>query len=62
MEWLEWFTHFENTKPLALLIFFTLFVLVVIYVYGSRGRGSRLEDYKNVPFLDDESDVKESKK
>ena len=25
MEWLMWFTQFENTKPLALVIFFIVF-------------------------------------
>jgi cbb3-type cytochrome oxidase subunit 3 len=62
MEWLNWFASFENTKPLALVILFVTFVLIVYYVFGSRKRGERLESYKNIPFLDDESETKEDKK
>jgi len=53
MEWLMWFTKFENTKPLAMLIFLTVFLLILYYVYGSRRRGQQLETFKNIPFLDD---------
>jgi cbb3-type cytochrome oxidase subunit 3 len=62
MEWLNWFASFENTKPLALVILFITFVLIVYYVFGSKKRGERLESYKNIPFLDDESETKEDKK
>ncbi|HSI23522.1 MAG TPA: cbb3-type cytochrome c oxidase subunit 3 [Methylophilaceae bacterium] len=55
MEWLMWFTQFENTKPLALVIFFTVFCGILFYVFGSRKRGKRLEDYKNIPFQDDDN-------
>jgi cbb3-type cytochrome oxidase subunit 3 len=58
MEWLYWFTNFENTKPLALVIFFTLFCGILFYVYGSRKRSERLESYKNIPLQDDETDFK----
>ncbi len=58
MEWIYWFSHEENTKPLALVIFFTVFVGIVLYLYGNKKRGKRLEDYKNIPLQDDESEVK----
>jgi cbb3-type cytochrome oxidase subunit 3 len=58
MEWLMWFTQFENTKPLALMIFFTLFCGILFYVFGSRNRSQRLESYKNMPFLDEYQDAK----
>ena len=58
MEWLMWFTQFENTKPLALMIFFTLFCGILVYVFGSRNRSQRLESYKNMPFLDEYQDAK----
>ncbi len=58
MEWIYWFSHEENTKPLALVIFFTVFVGILLYLYGSKKRGKRLEDYKNIPLQDDESEVK----
>ncbi len=54
MEWLLWFTKFENTKPLALVIFFTVFCGVLLFLYGSRSRGQRLEEYKNIPLLDED--------
>ncbi|HEY8353775.1 MAG TPA: cbb3-type cytochrome c oxidase subunit 3 [Methylophilaceae bacterium] len=57
-ELLLWFTSFENTKPLALLIFFTVFCGILFYVYGSRKRGERLESYKNIPIEDDDLEVK----
>jgi len=53
MEWLMWFTKFENTKPLALVIFFTVFCMILYYVFGSKQRSARLEDHKNIPLLDD---------
>ncbi len=61
MEWLLWFTRFENTKPLALVIFFTLFCLVLYYLYGNRQRGERLETFKNIPLLDEIQDEKENR-
>lgn len=53
MEWLMWFTRFENTKPLSLVIFFSIFCVILFYVFGSKKRGERLESYKNIPFQDD---------
>ena len=58
MEWLMWFTQFENTKPLALVIFFTVFCGILLYVFGSKKRGDRLESYKTMPFLDENQDRK----
>jgi cbb3-type cytochrome oxidase subunit 3 len=50
----------ENTKPLALVIFFVVFVGIVLYVFTGKKRSQRLESYKNIPFLEDD-DVAESK-
>jgi cbb3-type cytochrome oxidase subunit 3 len=61
VEWLDWFSKPENTKPLALLIFFVTFVGIVLYVYGSKKRSKRLESYKDIPFLDDAQDNKDDK-
>jgi len=58
---MEWFAYPENTKPLGLLIFFITFCLIVFWVYGSRKRGKKLEEYKNIPFLDDDDEVKKDK-
>lgn len=53
MEWLMWFSKPENTKPLALVIFFVTFAGIVLYVYGNKTRGKRLETYRDIPFLDE---------
>ena len=53
MEWLLWFSKPENTKPVALIIFFVTFIGILLYVYGNRKRSQRLESYRNIPFQDD---------
>ena len=57
MEWLLWFTRFENTKPVSLTIFFVVFCGILFYLYGNKARGERIEDLKNIPLLDDENGV-----
>ena len=52
---LEWLSKMENTKPLALVIFFVVFVGILVYVFGGKKRSKRLESYKNIPFLDDDT-------
>jgi len=52
----EWLSHMENTKPLALVIFFVTFVGIIVYVFSGKKRAKRLESYKNIPFLDDEKE------
>jgi cbb3-type cytochrome oxidase subunit 3 len=56
---MEWFAHLENTKPLGLLIYFVTFCAILFWVFGSRKRGKELEEHKNIPFLDDEDEVKD---
>lgn len=53
MEFLLWFTKFENTKPVSLVIFFVLFCGVVFYLYGNKARGEMLEQFKQIPLLDE---------
>ncbi|MDG4549254.1 MAG: cbb3-type cytochrome c oxidase subunit 3 [Candidatus Contendobacter sp.] len=54
-DWLLWFTHMENSKPLALVLFFGAFCGVLIYVFTGKQRAKRLESYKYIPFDDEES-------
>jgi len=54
---IEWLSNPSNAKSLALVIFFVTFVAIVLWVYGSKKRGKKLESYKNIPFLDEESDT-----
>ena len=53
-EILQWFTHLENSKVFALVLFFTLFCAIIIYLFSSKKRSERLESYKNIPFDDEE--------
>lgn len=52
-ELFDWFTHMENTKPLALVMLFVTFIGIILYVYSSRKRSARLETYKYIPFDDE---------
>ncbi len=53
-DWLLWFTHMENSKPLALVLFFGAFCGIVLYVFTGKRRSQRLESYKYMPFEDDD--------
>jgi len=53
---IEWFMVLANAKIVSMLILFTTFTAIVIYVYGSKKRGERFETYRNIPFLDDDED------
>jgi cbb3-type cytochrome oxidase subunit 3 len=52
-EWLQWFTHMENSKPLALVLFLGAFFGILIYVFTGKQRSQRLESYKYIPFTDE---------
>lgn len=54
MDWLQWFGDPQNSKPLGLVIFFVTFCLIVLWTYGSKKRSRKLEEHKNIPFLDDD--------
>lgn len=51
-----WFTKMENSKMLALLIFFVTFCGILLYVYTNRNRSNRLESYKDIPFQDEDTE------
>ncbi|HOP16847.1 MAG: cbb3-type cytochrome c oxidase subunit 3 [Gammaproteobacteria bacterium] len=51
---MQWLSNMENTKPLALVIFFVVFVGILLYVFANKKRSKRLESYKNIPFLEDD--------
>ncbi len=52
-DWLVWFTRMENAKIVALLLFFSTFCGILIYVFTGQKRAKRLESYKYIPFQDD---------
>lgn len=53
-----WITDLNNSKMVALLLFFSTFVGILIYLFSSRKRSERLESYRYIPFDDDEPDQK----
>jgi len=55
-EWMLWFTRFENSKVVALVLFFVTFCGILLYVFTGKARGQRLESYKYIPLLDDDLD------
>lgn len=55
-EFFQWFTHMENSKVLALILFLVVFVGILIYVYANKKRSARLESYKYIPLDDDKDD------
>jgi len=59
---LDWLSNMENTKPLALVIFFVTFVAILVYVFTGKKRAQRLESYKNIPFLDEQQAAKDTDK
>ena len=53
---IAWLSDPSNAKSLALVIFFITFVGIVLWVYGNKQRGKKLESYKHIPFLDEDAD------
>ena len=49
-----WILDLGNSKTVALLIFFTTFVGIVLYVYSSKRRSERLDSYRYMPLMDDD--------
>lgn len=58
-EWFGWIARLENSKTVALVLFFVVFCLILLYVYTGRKRSARLESYKYIP-LDDGADDEQS--
>ncbi len=56
-DWLLWITSHEISKIVALLLFFTTFCGILIYVYTGKERSVRLESYKYMPLQEEESDL-----
>ena len=49
-----WIADLGNSKMIALLLFFSLFVGILIYLYSSKKRSERLESYRYMPLDDDD--------
>lgn len=59
-EFFNWLGDLRNSKIIALLLFFTAFVILLVYVFTGKERSKKLESYKNIPFLDDDEDEQKS--
>ena len=55
---IDWFMILANAKIVSMLILMTTFIAILIYVYGSKTRSKRFEEYRNIPFLDDDKDMR----
>ncbi|MBI5041764.1 MAG: cbb3-type cytochrome c oxidase subunit 3 [Gammaproteobacteria bacterium] len=53
-EALQWLGRLENSKIVALLLFFVTFCGILFYVFTGKQRKDRLESYKYIPFADEE--------
>ena len=51
---LQWLGRLENSKIVALLIFFVTFCAILLYVFTGKKRRERLESYKYIPFADED--------
>lgn len=51
---LQWIGRLENSKIVALLIFFVTFCAILLYVFTGKKRRDRLESYKYIPFADED--------
>jgi len=56
-----WFTRPENSKLFVLLLFFTVYTLILLYVFTGKKRSNRLESYKNIPFEEGDEKTPQSK-
>jgi cbb3-type cytochrome oxidase subunit 3 len=59
-DFLNWLGQLENSKVVALLLFFVTFCGIVLYVFTGKRRRERLESYKYIPFADEEKSEDES--
>ena len=50
----SWITQLGNSKIVALVIFFTTYVGILLWVFTSKKRSKRLESYKYIPLQDEE--------
>ncbi|WP_018936027.1 cbb3-type cytochrome c oxidase subunit 3 [Thioalkalivibrio sp. ALJ24] len=58
MSFWEWIQDMGNSKTLALILFMSTFIGVVIYLFASPRRSRKFESYRYIP-LDDEDSRRE---
>jgi hypothetical protein len=55
LDWLLWFTEPDTSRTVVLVLLFATFCVILIYVFTGKRRKKRLESYKYIPFLDEDS-------
>jgi cbb3-type cytochrome oxidase subunit 3 len=53
----SWITDLGNSKIIALLLFMSTFIVIVIYLFSNRHRSTRFEAYRYIPLDDEDSDL-----
>lgn len=61
MDFFMWFTDLGNSKTLAAVIFFAVFIGIIIYTFTGKERKKRFDEYRYIPFMDDEEFVFDQK-
>lgn len=51
----EWITDLGNSKMVALLLFMSTFIGIVIYLFAKPSRARQFETYRYIPLDDDDS-------
>ena len=54
-EFWSWITDLGNSKIVALLLFMSTFIAIVIYLFSSSRRSTRFESYRYIPLDDEDS-------
>ncbi len=54
LEFFQWFTDLGNSKTAAAVIFMSVFICIIIYVFTNKDRKARYDKYRNIPLMDDE--------
>ncbi len=62
MDFFMWFTDLGNSKTLAAVIFFSVFIGIIIYTFTGKERKKRFDEYRYIPFMDDEEFIFDQKK
>lgn len=61
MDFFMWFTDLGNSKTLAAVIFFSVFIGIIIYTFTGKARKKRFDEYRYIPFMDDEEFIFDQK-
>lgn len=52
-----WITDLGNSKMVALILFMSTFIAIVLYLFTNSLRSHRFESYRYIPLDDEDSDL-----